>query len=815
MKSLLLTSACAFMLLPGAAWAQGQTSTAAGTGATDTASPPTEQGGIQDIIITAQRRSENLQRAAIAVTVLNSEALTKGGITDPTGLTNVVPALNVSTAAGPYALFYLRGVGNFTANALSDSAVAVNLDGVFLGRPSAVGGQFYDIARVEVLKGPQGTLYGRNATGGAVNIITQRPILGVTQGEFSASYGNYDAVQANGALNVPLGETAALRVAGQYVRHDGYMSDGTSDQKDLSGRVQLRWEPTDTLKIQIGGDYFRQRGIGAGSTVLTDGIADKRVGLGDPRSDPAVTAVYFFPAGNTYAPAARNPYMKNESWGAYANVEADVGFATWTTLASYRGSSLDFRSTVPGFLITQREKDRQFSIESRLAGNAKGPIQWIAGAYYFDEKIDVPGASFNQQVSASFQQFYPTTKSLAFFGRVTGSLTDRFRVNVGARYTTEDKKISGDFYQISLLCGGTVLLPNPTDPVANCFGAPRLPQTLVPGPIFAPNGAVIPFQPFGFGAPFPGGPATTPSFLTASTFALNRSANFERVTWRAGFEWDVMDRSLLYGAFETGFKSGGFFFTRDDPVFRPETIKAWTLGMKNRFFDNRLQLNFEAFWWTYEDQQISSTARDSANNVVFATRNIGKSTNRGFEIEAQGMVTKTTQITANLQYLDANYDNFVYSTPNNSPQIPGLVTSVPPVANCPFTLANPTTLYIQNCSGNRPPNAPEWVLSFGAQQRVPLGAWELVLNADTRYQSRIWTGLEYLPSQSQEGYWQSNASITLSAPEERYAITAFVNNIENNDIVGNSFPDPFGGANLVLGSIRPPRTYGIRAGLKF
>ena len=808
---LLASTACmslAAFAQPALAQEQGSDATAPRTSA-----PAPE--GLAEIIVTAQRRSENLQRAALAVTAVSSDQLVRAGVSDATALTNVVPALNVSNAAGPYALFYLRGVGNFNSNALSDSAVALNLDGVFLARPSATSGLFYDLERVEVLKGPQGTLYGRNATGGAVNIITRRPKLNEFSGDLSASYGNYDAVQVGGALNAPIGQDAALRVAGQYVNHDGYMSDGTSDQDDLAGRAQFRWEPTSVIAVQIGADYFHQKGRGVGATVLTDSVTDRRVGLGDPRSDAAFRSVYFFPAGNTYVPIADDTFNNNKFWGAYASLELKTDFATVTSIAGYRGASLDFRANTPSFLINQREKDQQFSYELRFSGNGDGPLKWMAGAYYFQEKIDVPDVSYNQQVSASYQQFSTKTKSLAFFGRATYSLTDTFRLNAGARYTTEDKDITGSFYQLSLLCGGTVLRTDPTAPVTNCFGAPLLPNTVVPGPIFAPNGALIPFQPFGTGAAFPGGPATTPSFLAANVFGLDRSASFERFTWRAGFEWDVLDRSLLYGSYETGFKSGGFFFTRDNPVYLPETIAAWTLGMKNRFFDNRLQLNLEAFWWTYKNQQVSSAARDSFNNVIFATRNVGKSTNRGVEIEAVGLVTPTTQLTANVQYLDAKYDSFVYSTPNNSPQVPGLITSVPPTANCPFTLGASTTVYIQDCSGRRPANAPEWVVQFGGQQTIPLGDWKIVLNADTRYQTSIYTGLEYLSSEIQKGYWQSNASITLADAADKYYVTGFVNNIENNDIVGNAFPNPFGGAGLVVGSLRPPRLYGIRAGVRF
>jgi iron complex outermembrane recepter protein len=807
MKPFLMTWTCVASLLTFAGAAQAQS-------AAPVAPSAQESVGLGDIIVTAQRRSENLQKAGIAVTAIKPEELISAGVTTPQQLTKVVPALQVANAAGPYALFYLRGVGNFNGNSLSDSAVAVNLDGVVLARPSSTSGLFYDLERVEVLKGPQGTLYGRNATGGAINIITRKPQLGVFGGDLSASYGNYDALQLNGAVNLPIGDNAAMRAAGQYLRHDGYMSDGTSDQQDASARLQFRWEPSASTTVQLGADYFDQGGRGTGSTVLTDAVSDLRVGLGDSRSDPAFSSVYFFPAGNTYVPVANDTYLDNQFWGGYASVDQRFDFATLTAIAGYRGANVDFRSNSPSFLINQKEGDDQYSVEVRLASNGEGPIQWLAGGYYFKENIDVPSVSYNQQVSGSFQTFATNTTSGAVFGRVTASLADTFRLVAGARYTKDQKDFSGDFYQLSVLCGGTVLRPANTVPV-NCFGAPLLPNTVIPGPIFAPNGALIPYQPFGAGAAFPGGPATTPSFLSASQFSVDRSSDFERLTWRAGFEWDALKKSLVYGSYETGFKSGGFFFTRDDPTYRPETIKAWTLGMKNRFVDDRLQLNIEGFWWNYRDQQVSSAARDSFGNIIFATRNVGRSTNRGVEVEAVALVTPRTRISANAQYLDALYDSFVYTTPNNSPQVPGQLTSVPPTANCPFVLGTPTTVYLQDCSNRRPANAPKWVFSLGGEHTIPLGEWNLVLNASTRYQSEVFNGLEYLSSEVQKGYWQSDASVTLSQAEDRYFVTAFVNNIENNDVVSNSFPNPFGGAALVVGAVRPPRLYGIRTGLKF
>ncbi|MEY2927698.1 MAG: hypothetical protein RL367_2175, partial [Pseudomonadota bacterium] len=445
---------------------------------TTTPQASAEEGGtgLVDLIVTAQRREENLQKAAIAVSAVSPDQLIRGGVTDATQLTNLVPSLQIAKAAGPYALFYLRGVGNFNANALSDSAIAFNIDGVIVARPSSTGGVLSDIDRIEVLKGPQGTLYGRNATGGAINIITHKPELGKFGGNASVSYGNYNALQVNGALNAPLGDRAAVRVAGQYVKHDGYMSDGTSDQDDLSGRIQFKVEASDAVTINLGADYYRQKGKGLGSTILTDAVLDRRVGLTDPRSRPAFNGVYFFPSGNILQLPPNDGFVDNNSWGVYGSIDADLGIGKLTVVPAYRGGSINYRSTTPSFLINQREKDRQFTLETRLASKSDGPFEWLLGAFYIKEDISVPLASFNQQVSGSVQSFYPSTESYAGFARATYKITDTFRVTGGIRYTHERKRFDGTFNTATLLCGGTVLT-GVTGITGNCFGAPLLANT--------------------------------------------------------------------------------------------------------------------------------------------------------------------------------------------------------------------------------------------------------------------------------------------------------------------------------------------------
>ena len=809
-KILLLGSALVGLLASGATYAQDKP-VAPADATTAQESTPTDQAGLADIVVTAQRRSENLQKAALAVSAVSQDTLINAGVTDPSALTKVVPSLQVKPAAGPYPLFYLRGVGNFNGNGLSDSAIAFNVDNVYIGRPSSSGGFFYDLERIEVLKGPQGTLYGRNATGGAINVITKKPELGTFGGYAVGDYGNYNAINLQGAVNVPLGANAAFRVSGQYAKHDGYLSDGTSDEDGLAFRGSLLVKPSDVLTIRLTGDYYRQKGRGVGSsligagadatgTVLPSGLSSS-TGLGDPAAGAIFSHQLVFTGGNFLAPLPNDSFLNNKFWGVSANIDWKTEIGTITIIPAWRKAELNFRNTLPGFLINQRENDEQFSLEARYASRDDVPLRWLFGAYFLKENIDVPLTSFNQQFNASYQSYTSGLNTMAAFGRLTWAITDRFRLTGGLRYTVEDKSLDGTLYGATILCSGTVA-PGTTPPTF-CFGGPRLPNTAAPpAQLVAPNGQAIPFQLYGFGSPFPGGPATTPVFLAGSQINLNRKASFEKATWRAGAEWDVGPRSLLYASFEKGYKSGGFFFTSDNPVYRPEQIAAWTIGSKNRFLDNRLQLNVEAFYWKYSNQQISHVSRDSAGIVIFATENVGKAEMKGVEVESLFKPFRHTQLSANVQYLDSVYKDFTYTVPN---------FGAPPIAKCAATAQG--AVYRLDCSGKRPPNAPEWTIGLGVDQTIPLGDYQITLTGRTNWQSRTLASLEFQDVQYQAPYWRSDASIGFGDAGGRYTITAFVNNIEDKRVLGTATPHPL--VPMISSSLSAPRTYGLRAAVNF
>lgn len=795
-KSLLAGTFIAGIVLVGPS-AYAQTTETATTD--DTVAPAEEvEGGIQDIVVTAQRKSENLQRAPIAITAIDGDDIREAGIVTPQSLTTLVPALQV-ISGGTYPLYYLRGVGNFNGNPLSDSAVAVNFNDVYIGRPTSTYGLFYDLERVEVLKGPQGTLYGRNATGGSINVLPRKPRLGEFGGEASLEYGNYDTIRFDAAANIPISDKAAARVAGIVARHDGYLNNGNADQNDVGARLSFLVEPTPDLTINLSGDYYSQKGNGAGSVVLPNGVKD-RIDITSPAGGAFFTTQPVSIAGRNFNALSNNTQQNNKYWGASANVSWTPEWGSVTFIPAYRAASLDFVTNSPGFQIAQREKDKQFSAELRIASNEDNPLRWLVGGFYFKEDINVPLFAPNLQYNVSFLTYKTGTESSAAFGRLTYEIADNFRVSAAGRYTHEKKFLDGTNFGQNRLCVdfpafntlGQVNISGP------CPGAARFPAGIT-GPV----SAQIPFNP---AFPFVGLNeiyGRTAIFQTASIIDTDDELTVNRFTWRLAADWEITPQNLLYANFETGFKAGGFFFTADDGTYAPEKIKAFTVGSKNRFFDNKLQLNVEGFYWRYSDQQISFIGQDSQRNFILPTRNVGKANYKGIEIETQFALTDNTLLKADVQYLDAVYKSFVYQIPNQGP----------PATGCQVSgLASPSVTL--NCSGFRPPNAPKWTVNLGAEQTIPLaGGANIVLNGRGHYQSDTLVGLNFLPTEVQDGYWQVDGSVTFNAADDRFYVTAFINNAFDKRVIT--------GTNLVgLGSfsvaqLNNPQTYGLRAGFKF
>jgi iron complex outermembrane receptor protein len=724
--------------------------------------------GIEEIIVTAQRREENLQKAALAVSAVAGSTLTNASVTQATDLTRLVPSIQIAPASS-LTQIYLRGVGTFGANAFAEQGVAFNLDGVYLSRPAAPAALFYDLERIEVLKGPQGTLYGRNATGGAINVITAKPRLGELGGNLTAEYGNYNAIKGSGAINVPIGDKVAFRLAGQYVKRDGYFSDGYDDEDSQAVRGQLRGDTGTGLDATLTIDYAKVGGKGVGGTIMP--LLDGKNRLGP--SDPRVIAAYL--ARNPTAPvpqivARSDGYQNNKFFGAAVTLNADLGFAKLTVIPAYRSTDLDFVSYSSSFLIDVTEKSKQMSLEARLS-NQSGPLNWVLGGYYFVE--DIAANQFFDQASNGTRIISDlNTNSFAAFGQATLALSDRVRVTGGLRYTKDRKTQTTEAHTLPFVG-------------------------------FVPN--VFPLVPIIL---------DIPSFPTTDV-------SFSKVTWKAGVEYDLGPRSLLYASVSTGFKSGALFAATGLNYSKPETLTAYTIGSKNRFFDNKLQLNFEGFYWKYKDQQIShlgpvqvaTTPGGPIFGPVFTTENAGAATIYGAEAELLFQPTPNDLFSLNVQYLHAQYDTLNYQYYST--------TGAAPVLGCPLALttqigASPAArIYNVNCSGQPVTNAPRLSVNAGYEHTFDLGdSGRVRAGADTRVESSRFLSIDFLPLGQQGGYMMSNAHLTYETANGKFALTGFINNIENELVFSNSLQSP-AKAGTLYNQLRPPRTYGVRASVKF
>ena len=725
--------------------------------------------GLEEIVVTAQRREESLQRAAIAVSAVTGNTLTQQSITQATDISRLVPALQIAPASA-LTQIYLRGVGTFGANAFAEQGVAFNLDGIYLSRPAAPAALFYDLERLEVLKGPQGTLYGRNATGGAINLITTKPKIGETSGFVTGEYGNFNAFKSSGAINVPVSDIAAFRLSGQYVNRDGFYNDGYDDEETAAVRGQFRLDAGDKFDMNIMVDYGHVGGKGSGGTFVPLLAGKRRLGP----SDPAVIAAYVSKAPTPPVPQVRardDGYQDNSYYGAVLTANVDLGFAKLTVIPAWRKTDLDFVGYASSFLIDVTEVSDQLSLEARLA-NQSDKLKWVLGAYYFTEDTTA-NQRYDQGSNGTRILSDLQTRSYAVFGEATYSVSDRFRLTGGLRYTSDNKQ------QVT-------------------------------------EAHTLPFVGF---VP-PAFPNFTPIILDLRTDALS-DVNFNKSTWKAGIEFDAADRSLLYATVATGFKSGILYSALGNNFSAPERMTAYTIGSKNRFLDNTLQLNVEAFYWDYKDQQISHLAPVQVATTpggpifgpVFKTENAGSATIYGVETELLWQPSPADLLSINLQYLHTKYDDLRYQAYS--------VTGPAPVIGCavsPTTLlgASPTArVYDVNCSGQPLVNAPKWVVNAGYDHTFDLGEkGKLVAGIDTRIETSRFLSIDFLDVSSQGSYMMSNARLTYETASGKMSITAFVNNLENELVFSNSLQSP-AKAGVFYSQIRPPRTYGVRFGFKF
>jgi iron complex outermembrane receptor protein len=715
-----------------------------------------------DIIVTAERREQSLQDSSLAIQVLSADDLEKSNLTQIHDLNTLVPGLQIGSG-GNSPQIYIRGVGDFAASALSNPAVAVNIDGVYIGRPQAVNSQFFDLARIEVLKGPQGTLYGRNASGGAINLISNRPSLNGVDGYVGVTYGNYDNKQLEAAINVPLGETLAARLAFAAVDRDGYLSDGTDDDERIAGRLRVLWEPSASVSLLLNADYAKEDGKGPGYVMLPRPPGtDEWTSTSSPEANAVLAAQP--PIGFLLPPTVDDSFRDNEFWNLSAELTADLGFATLTVLPAYRHAEYAERNYPAGLRNTfPGNTAKQVSLEARL-GNSSERLDWVIGGYFFNEKQDSEQQIFQGTFQDSVTLAQPEITSYAAFGQATFSVSDAFRLIGGLRYTNERNKLSGQLL------------------------------TYVP--------------------PFP----VPPEDLPVLQIAFGGKKSFDSVNWRAGAEFDVTPDTMLFATASTGFKAGGFNQTIEpDATYDPEKITAFEIGARNTFADGRVILNFEGFWWKLRDGQIAHVKFDPAGNINLVTDNAGKAEIKGGNIELQAALSDNDTLRLFVEYNDAEYTDFSFDTAYS---IFGTQLFNPASTGCDVSAPFPgatfgTQAATIDCSGFQMPRAPKWsgAATYAHTFDLPAGD-TVVFDTTAQFASSRWLGFDYVEAERADGYVTFDANLTYSAPNRQWSVAAFVRNIGEEAVYTGAGVHAFAPP-LTYATIAPPRTYGVRLRYNF
>jgi iron complex outermembrane recepter protein len=716
----------------------------AGIGVCIAAVDPSASGpgeGIPEIIVTASRREESVQRAALAVQAFDGDQLRSAGLSQATDINKLVQGLQIATSGSETQIF-IRGIGDFSANPLSNPGVAFNVDGVYVGRPEAVASTFYDVSRLEVLKGPQGTLYGRNASGGAINLITNSPSLDTFGGTANLDIGNYRLYHVEGAVNLPVSDTVAIRAAVNRVKRDGYLSDGTNDDDELAGRLKALVKFSEEASLLVSVDGAEIRGRNAGYTYLP-----QRPGSNpwEGSQSPAAEA-YLATFNPLIAPAAQQSFVRNNLYNISAQLDWNLGFATLTVIPAYRhtqNNSLSYDAQSQGLLGTANQE----TFEVRLS-HASDAIKWVAGVYFFDEhnpgeaQINVGPGLLKSRID-----YDPLGISYAAFGETTVSLNDRLRMIVGARYTDEKRQLGGNFF----------LYPTQGD-----------------------------------------------NFVNLETFDGKKT--FDSFTWKAGAEYDVAPQSLLFFTASTGFKAGGLSQTvYPDNVYQPERVLAFELGSRNRFLDNRLQVNWEAFHWTYKDQQNSFADFDSLGNLNFLTRNAGKATIYGGNLDLEAKLTQADTFRLAGEYDHSRYQSFSYAIPIfiYNPAATGC-------RNTGITFGPIVPLIGLDCSAFQLPHTPTWSGLADYSHRFAIGAaGSIEFDANVRAASKTWLGPDFTPTERAPSYVVAGASLTYQPPRGNYSLSVYGRNLNNGKEYTSGYQSAFA-VPVVPAIIGPPRTYGAQ-----
>lgn len=564
---------------------------------------------VAEIIVTAQRREQNLQDVPASVTAFDSASLAAQSVLNLTDLNSKVPNVVLApVGAYPYAsAFFIRGLGFADVESTFEPSVGVEMNGVYLARNSGALQDFFDIESVEILRGPQGTLYGRNTIGGVVSVRTKRPGDSFA-GEGQLTFGDHGRVEARAALETPLGDHFAVRASMLYKSYDGFSRNATTGEKVgnnevWSGRLTLVARPTENLEATLIADFDRERGSGAAfrnASLPGDVYYNFSPDTGTPT--PAV------PAGNSdptdpYTIYSDTPLFANlDTWGLAFSLDWVVGGAKITAITGYREfkdrvqSDYD-ASALPFFAALRDQKHEQISQELRIASDGKSRLDYVFGAFFMHQSYDITNAQSGLIYGGATVPQIASQSNTAWagFGQLDFHATDALTLTAGGRYSYEKKRFTNQ-------------------------------------PLFFP---------------------------AAQTYR----DSWEDFSPKLGISYRVNSDVLAYFTWSKGFRSGGYngraaSFTSAGP-YGAENVSSFEGGLKTELFDRRVRFNLAAFSSTYTDMQVGTQGLTSGGVYESIVTNAGKGRIDGIESELQWVLGSGFSIHANAAYLDARFkDNF-------------------------------------------------------------------------------------------------------------------------------------------------------------
>ena len=808
------------------------------------------------IIVTATLRAADVQDIPLAVTAVSPAELDRQNVQDIKALTSISPSFNIQSSQTETqgTSIRIRGVGTTGNNTGLESSVGVFIDGVYQSRPGIALGDLLDLERLEILRGPQGTLFGRNTSAGALNITTKRPDLTKVEGFANATYGNFDFFNVQAGVSLPLvTDQLGIRLSGAYRKRDGYLrsvvpgsSSGNRDRYLLRG--QILWEPSPDVSLRIIGDYAKSDENCCDAVIVREtelapffalnGLAND--GVGPFGRDALVNR-------RTNSQLFNND---SEQWGVSAELKWDIGAAQMTYVGSYRRfeassdqesdfTSLNIFSSGAGQAAAPTTPSnggpiKTMTHELRFQGSAfNDALDWLVGAYYSDEKINeiqslTLGPDYQRAVSAGNFGFIPTlganplftltafgnggipvnaagdfainnfrqdAESFSIFTHNVVNITDNLSLTLGARYVEETK--DGLFDQIAASSRACQAITNGF--LSGAYTRAGLPGALQQGALAA---TCFPFA-TSVGITIPGTNALASSVLPLLPREYNLRFKDDELTYTAQIAYNTNNGFLAYAGFSHGFKSGGFNLDPAsaaggaDPRFNSEKVDAYEAGIKTEFMNGRIRANLALFHMDMSDFQVLEFT-----GIQFVTFNVDKAKSTGAELEVNAQFDSGISLNFGATYADARYPR-----------------------NCAAATA---PAVVRNLCGNQLTNAPKfsavWGITF--DDEISDSGWKMLANVNANYSSSRRTstsaveldGVTLLPLDVQENYFKLNARLGFTTPDDRFTFEIWGTNLTDEITRGITANTPLrGGAGTRsrIGFVEEPRMYGITVRAKY